>query len=84
MSHNLAARMAAGSSNHWKTATLLLASAFVLVAFALGGIAGTQTIDDNEPGPGEFGLTLRDPRQRASSSPPPESVLIRQCFGAGH
>ena len=51
---NLAARMGRWSASHWKTATFGWL-AFVLVAFALGGMAGTKTIDPNTPGPGESG-----------------------------
>ena len=53
-SHNLAARMGRWSAAHWKTATFGWL-AFVLVAFALGGMAGTESIDASEPGPGESG-----------------------------
>ncbi len=51
---NLAARMGRWSAGHWKTATFGWL-AFVVVAFALGGIVGTKTIDANKPGPGESG-----------------------------
>jgi uncharacterized membrane protein YdfJ with MMPL/SSD domain len=51
---NLAARMGRWSAAHWKTATFGWI-AFVLVAFALGGAVGTETIDTNKPGPGESG-----------------------------
>ena len=53
-SHNPAARMGRWSAAHWKTATFGW-FAFVLVAFALGGLAGTKEIDPNKPGPGESG-----------------------------
>ena len=48
-SNNLAARMGRWSADHWKTATFGWL-AFVVVAFALGGLAGTKSIDPNEPG----------------------------------
>jgi uncharacterized membrane protein YdfJ with MMPL/SSD domain len=57
-SHNLAARMGRWSAYHWKTATFGWL-AFVIVVFALGGMAGTKTIDQNEPGPGESGRMER-------------------------
>jgi RND superfamily putative drug exporter len=57
-SHNLAARMGRWSAYHWKTATFGWLG-FVLVVFALGGIAGTKSIDSNEPGPGESGRMER-------------------------
>ena len=44
-SHNLAARMGRWSAAHWKTATFGWL-AFVLVAFALGGMSGTKMIDE--------------------------------------
>ena len=53
-SNNLAARMGRWSADHWKKATFGWL-AFVLVVFGLGGMAGTVTIDSNEPGPGESG-----------------------------
>ena len=52
-SSNLAARMGRWSAAHWKTATFGWL-AFVLVAFALGFLAGTKTLDDAY-GPGESG-----------------------------
>src|SRR5919106_6242671 len=51
--HSLAARMGRWSAAHWKTATFGWL-AFVLVAFALGFLAGTKTLDDPY-GPGESG-----------------------------
>ena len=51
---NLAARMGRWSADHWKTATFGWL-AFVLAAFALGGLVGTTMIDTNKPGPGESG-----------------------------
>jgi uncharacterized membrane protein YdfJ with MMPL/SSD domain len=57
-SHNLAARMGRWSAYHWKTATFGWL-AFVIVVFALGGMAGTKSIDANEPGPGESGRMER-------------------------
>ena len=77
MSHNLAARMGRWSSNHWKTATFGWL-AFVLVAFALGGIAGTKTIDDNEPGPGESGR-MDQILDEGFKQPAAESVLIQNA-----
>ena len=43
------ARMGRWSAAHWKTATFGWL-AFVVVAFALGGMVGTKTIDPNTPG----------------------------------
>jgi len=74
-SNNLAARMGRWSASHWKTATFGWL-AFVLVAFGLGGLAGTKSIDPNEPGPGESGRmeTILD---EGFKQPADESVFIQ-------
>jgi uncharacterized membrane protein YdfJ with MMPL/SSD domain len=72
---NLAARMGRWSADHWKTATFGWL-AFVLVAFALGGVAGTETIDPNKPGPGESGRMDRI-LDAGFEQPAGESVLIQ-------
>jgi RND superfamily putative drug exporter len=74
-SHNVAARMGRWSADHWKTATFGWL-AFVLVAFALGGIAGTKTIDPNAPGPRESGRMDRI-LDEGFERPADESVLIQ-------
>jgi uncharacterized membrane protein YdfJ with MMPL/SSD domain len=74
-SHNLAARMGRWSADHWKTATFGWL-AFVLVAFALGGMAGTKTIDPNEPGPGESGR-MDAILDAGFKQPAGESVLVQ-------
>jgi uncharacterized membrane protein YdfJ with MMPL/SSD domain len=74
-SHNLAARMGRWSADHWKTATFGWL-AFVLVAFALGGMAGTKSIDPNEPGPGESGR-MDAILDAGFKQPAGESVLIQ-------
>lgn len=71
---NLAARMGRWSASRWKTATVGWL-AFVLVAFALGGMAGTKTIDPNTPGPGESGRMDRI-LAAGFKQPAGESVLI--------
>jgi uncharacterized membrane protein YdfJ with MMPL/SSD domain len=73
-SNNLAARMGRWSANHWKTATFGWL-AFVLVAFALGGAAGTKTIDPNEPGPGESGR-MEQILDEGFKQPAGESVFV--------
>ncbi|HEY0387337.1 MAG TPA: MMPL family transporter [Gaiellales bacterium] len=72
--HNLAARMGRWSAGHWKTATFGWLG-LVVVAFAIGGLIGTKTVDPNTSGPGESG---RMDRILASSfkHPAAESVLI--------
>ena len=56
------------SAAHWKTATFGWL-AFVVVAFALGGMVGMKNIDPNAPGPGESGR-MDKILDGASSSPP--------------
>jgi uncharacterized membrane protein YdfJ with MMPL/SSD domain len=73
--NNLAARMGRWSADHWKTATFGWL-AFVLVAFALGGMAGTETIDPNKPGPGESGRMDRI-LDAGFKQPAGESVFIQ-------
>jgi uncharacterized membrane protein YdfJ with MMPL/SSD domain len=51
---NLAARMGRWSAAHWKSATFGWLG-FVVVAFMLGGLVGTRSIDQNAAGPGESG-----------------------------
>jgi uncharacterized membrane protein YdfJ with MMPL/SSD domain len=51
---NLAARAGRWSARHWKTAVFGWL-AFVLVAFYLGMVVGTNSLSVNEPGPGESG-----------------------------
>jgi uncharacterized membrane protein YdfJ with MMPL/SSD domain len=74
-SRNLAARMGRWSADHWKTATFGWL-AFVLVAFALGRIAGTEEIDPNKPGPGESGR-MDQILDEGFKQPAGESVLIQ-------
>ena len=73
-SHNVAARMGRWSASHWKIATFGWL-AFVLVAFGLGGMAGTKNID-NAAGPGESGR--KDRILEAGFKPPAaENVLVQ-------
>jgi uncharacterized membrane protein YdfJ with MMPL/SSD domain len=72
---NLAARIGRWSADHWKTATFGWL-AFVVFAFALGGMAGTKTIDPNMPGPGESGRMDRV-LDAGFKQPAGESVLIQ-------
>ena len=79
-SNNLAARMGRWSADHWKTATFGWL-AFVIVAFGLGGLAGTKSIDPNKPGPGESGRMdrildagFKQARRRERSRPEPLAV----------
>jgi uncharacterized membrane protein YdfJ with MMPL/SSD domain len=74
-SNNLAARMGRWSAEHWKTATFGWLG-FVLVVFALGGMAGTKSIDANEPGPGESGR-MDEILDEGFKQPAGESVFIQ-------
>jgi RND superfamily putative drug exporter len=74
-SRNLAARMGRWSAYHWKTATFGWL-AFVIVVFALGGMAGTKSIDSNEPGPGESGRMERI-LDKGFTQPVGENVFIQ-------
>ena len=71
---NLASRMGRWSAAHWKTATFGWL-AFVLVAFGLGGMAGTRSID-NAAGPGESGRMDRI-LEAGFEQPAAEHVLIQ-------
>jgi RND superfamily putative drug exporter len=71
---NLAARMGRWSADHWKTATFGWI-AFVLLAFALGSMAGTVEIDPNKPGPGESGR-MDQILDEGFKQPAGESVFI--------
>src|SRR3954465_13061884 len=71
---NLAARMGRWSAAHWKTATFGWI-AFVLVAFAIGGAVGMNTIDPNAAGPGESGRMDRI-LDAGFEQPAGESVLV--------
>ena len=72
---NLAARMGRWSAAHWKTATFGWI-AFVLVAFALGGAIGMNTIDPNAAGPGESGRMDRI-LDAGFKQPAGESVVVQ-------
>jgi uncharacterized membrane protein YdfJ with MMPL/SSD domain len=73
--NNLAARMGRWSAGHWKTATFGWL-AFVLVAFALGGMVGMKSSDPNAPGPGESGR-IDKILDAGFKQPAGESVLIQ-------
>src|SRR5512146_315787 len=72
---NLAARMGRWSAGHWKIATFGWL-AFVVVAFALGGLVGAKNVDQNAPGPGESGRMDRI-LENGFKQPAGESVLIQ-------
>jgi RND superfamily putative drug exporter len=74
-SNNLAARMGRWSAGHWKTATFGWL-ALVVVAFGLGGMLGTNTIDPNTSGPGESGRMDRI-LEAGFKQPAGESILLQ-------
>ena len=72
---NLAARMGRWSAAHWKAATFGWL-AFVVVAFAVGGLVGTKDADPNTTGPGQSGRMDRI-LNAGFKQPAGESVLIQ-------
>ena len=78
---NLAARMGRWSAAHWKTATFGWL-AFVVLAFGVGGMVGTKTIDPNTAGPGESGRADRI-LDAGFQQPAGESVLIQSTLARG-
>jgi RND superfamily putative drug exporter len=74
-SRNIAARMGRWSASHWKTATFGWL-ALVVVAFGLGGLFGTKTIDPNKPGPGESGR-MEQILDEGFEQPAGESIVIQ-------
>src|SRR5688500_196486 len=72
---NIAARMGRWSAGHWKTATFGWL-ALVIIAFGVGGMVGTKTIDPNTSGPGESGRVDRI-LDAGFKQPAGESVLIQ-------
>ena len=72
---NLPARMGRWSAAHWKTATFGWL-AFVVLAFGLGGLAGTRNIDQNAGGPGESGR-MNEILEAGFEQPAAENVLIQ-------
>src|SRR5918911_1790020 len=63
------------SAGHWKTATFGWL-ALVVVAFAVGGLVGTKTVDPNTSGPGQSGRMDRI-LDSGFKLPANESVLIQ-------
>jgi uncharacterized membrane protein YdfJ with MMPL/SSD domain len=76
-SRNIAARMGRWSAAHWKTATFGWL-AFVVLAFGVGGMVGTKTIDPNTSGPGESGRADKI-LEAGFQQPAGESVLIESA-----
>ena len=76
-SRNIAARMGRWSAAHWKTATFGWL-AFVVLAFGVGSMVGTKTIDPNTSGPGESGRADRI-LEAGFQQPAGESVLIESA-----
>jgi RND superfamily putative drug exporter len=67
--------MGGWSASHWKTATFGWL-AFVVAAVVLGGMAGTKSIDQSSPGPGESGRMDRI-LEEGFKQPAGENILIQ-------
>jgi len=74
-SNNIAARMGRWSAGHWKTATFGWL-AFVIAAFAIGGVLGTKTLIAEKSGNGESGKAASIAYDQFRHTPE-ESVLIQ-------
>ena len=72
---NVAARAGRWSARHWKTAVFGWLG-FVLAAFALGNLVGTNSLSVNEPGPGESGRVQQILNDRFEQ-PAKELVLVQ-------
>ena len=72
---NLAARAGRWSARHWKTAVFGWLG-FVLIAFALGSLLGTNSLSANEPGPGESGQ-VQQILNNEFKQPAKELVLVQ-------
>src|SRR5262249_51370250 len=72
---NLAARVGRWSARHWKKAVFGWLG-FVLVAFALGNVLGTNSMSVNEPGPGESGQ-VQEILNDEFEQPAKELVLVQ-------
>jgi RND superfamily putative drug exporter len=66
--------MGGWSAAHWKAATLGWLG-FVALSVALGGIVGTQNVDNNAPGPGESGR-MDQILDQGFKQPARETVLV--------
>jgi RND superfamily putative drug exporter len=75
-STNLAARAGRWSAAHWKTATFGWL-AFVVVAIALGMVAGTVKLTDAEQGTGETARAQKILGDAGFKQPASESVLVQ-------
>jgi uncharacterized membrane protein YdfJ with MMPL/SSD domain len=73
---NLAARAGRWSAGHWKTSAGLWVL-FVVVAVALGSVAGIHMLSDAEISTGETASAQKILAQGDFDTPAPESVLVR-------
>src|SRR5437660_10633828 len=73
---NLAARAGRWSARHWKRATAMWL-AFVVLAIALGQLAGTHKLSDAEQSTGESARGQQILADAGFSTPAAESVLVR-------
>jgi uncharacterized membrane protein YdfJ with MMPL/SSD domain len=77
---NLAHRMGRWSGTHPKTA-IFGWIAFVLIAFAVGNVVGTKTLDTTETGVGESGRAAKTLHDAGFDPPANEMVLIQAKSG---
>ena len=73
---NLAGRMGRWSAEHWKTATVVWLL-FVVLAVAVGRIAGVVKLQDSEQGTGETARAQRILQDAGFKTPASESVLVQ-------
>jgi putative drug exporter of the RND superfamily len=78
MSSNLAARAGRWSAEHWKTATAIWI-VVVIVAIAVGRIAGTHKLSDAEQATGETARAEHILASAGFSTPASESVLVKSA-----
>src|SRR3954470_1418010 len=74
---NFAARVGRWSARHWKKAVFGWL-AFVVVAFAIGGMVGTKSLSLTAPGPGESGDAQRI-LNNGFEQPAKELVLVQSA-----
>ena len=75
---NLAGRMGRWSAQHWKTATLVWL-VFVVLAVAVGRVAGVVKLQDSEQGTGETARAQAILQDAGFRTPADESVLVQSA-----
>jgi len=80
---NLAGRMGRWSAEHWKTATVVWLL-FVVLAVAVGRVAGVVKLQDSEQGTGETARAQRILQDAGFKTPASESVLVQSKTLTSH